>query len=270
MKVLGLNWVGTRTEAFEETVAFFHSVLELPIGVERAHFVRLDLPNAAAVEVFDAASGEYPHFVTGPVPGFLVADFDSAREELATAGSELLGPEGGERGVYRWQHFRGPDSNVYEISEFPNRPAPLPPFGRLRVSSLIWVGTSTSAYPATARFFRETLQLRAVEESEDLIECQLVDGSAIEAFRRGGAMDHPYFRTGPVPGFGVVDIDEAVRLLQEKGVPLIAVRRRDWGGWAHFRAPDGCIYELKGPAPNPSAGDGNSSFAKELRSGLTH
>ncbi|MFZ1024078.1 MAG: VOC family protein [Thermoplasmata archaeon] len=252
MKVLGLNWVGTRTATFHETVEFFHSILELPIGVERPHFVRLDLPDAACVEVFDAASEEYPHFATGPVPGFLVADFDVARRELAIGGCELLGPEGGERGVYRWQHFRGPDGNVYEISDFPDRPEPKAPFGKLQLTSLIWLGTSTSAYAASARFLREVLKLNVVEETRDLTECRFPDGGAVEVFRRGGAMDHPHFRTGPVPGFGVRDIDVALRVLKEKAIPLIAVRRGDSGGWAHFRGSDGYIYEVKGPRGSPS------------------
>jgi hypothetical protein len=252
MKVQGLNWVGTRTASFRETVAFFHSILELPIGVERPHFVRLDLPDAACVEVFDAAAEEYPHFTTGPVPGFLVADFDAAREELAAAGCELIGLEGGERGVYRWQHFRGPDGNVYEISDYPDRPVPKAAFGDLKVTSLVWTGISTPAYPAVARFLRETLRLTVVEETEDLLECRFPDGGGVEVFRRDGAMDHPHFRTGPVVGFGVQDIDLALRSLNEKEVPLIRTRRRDWGGWAHFRAPDGCVYEVKGPFPGPS------------------
>jgi catechol 2,3-dioxygenase-like lactoylglutathione lyase family enzyme len=253
MKVLGLNWVGTRTAAFHETVGFFHTVLELPIGVERPHFVRLDLPDAACVEVFDSAVDQYSHFTTGPVPGFLVEDFDSARGELAGGGCELIGPEGGERGVYRWQHFRGPDGNIYEISDFPDRPASKAPFGTLQLTSLVWAGISTPAYAACTRFLREVLGLSVVEETKDLIECRLPDGGEVEVFRREGGMDHPHFRTGPVVGFGVRDIDLALRGLAEKEVPLVEVRRRDWGGWAHFRAPDGCIYEVKGPPGSPFA-----------------
>jgi hypothetical protein len=30
---------------------------------------------------------------------------------------EFLGPTGGEPGGYRWAHFRGPDGNVYELTQ---------------------------------------------------------------------------------------------------------------------------------------------------------
>ena len=246
MNVVGLVWVGIRTEKFDETVDFFRSVLEIPVGLRRPHFVRFDLPDAAAVEVFDPAGEEYPHFTTGPVPGFQVTEFDSARVELGKAGCELFLPEGGERGGYRWQHFRAPDGLVYEIVDYPDRPRPKAPVGALGLTNLVWVGTSTPTFRTTAGFYRETLGLHVVEETADLIEFGLPDGGGVEAFRRGSPMDHPHFRTGPVPGFGVTDIDQATRVLQERGISMLETRRREWGGWAHFRAPDGFIYEVKG------------------------
>ncbi len=255
MKVLGLNWVGTRTKAFEESVDFFHATLELPIGIRRAHFTRLDLPEGGCLEVFDAASLEYAHFSTGPVPGFLVADFDDARSELEGQGSALIGPMGGERGNYRWQHFRAPDGCVYEISENLNRLEPVPPVGSLRLTKLNWVGISTQAFRTTQNFFTETMKLTPVEETIDLTEWGLMDGSSVELFRRGSRTDHPHFRTGPVPGFGVVDIEQATEVLYARGVPLLESRRRDWGGWTHFRAPDGCVYELRGPRVRQSLED---------------
>lgn len=238
-------WVGTRTEAFTPTVEFFRTVFELPVGSQRRHFVRLDLPAGGFVEVFDAASGEYPHFTTGPVVGFEVADFDRARSELEGGGCELLLPPGGEAGSYRWQHFRAPDGCVYEIVDYPNRPAPASPAGAMAVAGLCWVGTSTPRFDDAVRFLTATLGLPLEEQTDDLIECRLPDGASVEAFRRDGPMDHPHFRTGPVPGFRVARLDRALEVLRRQDVPVIATRRRAWGGWAHLRAPDGCVYELK-------------------------
>lgn len=245
MKVLGLVWVGTRTLAFEETVHFFHSVMGLPIGNSRPHFTRLDLPDAGSIEVFDAAIDQYTHFSTGPVPGFVVADFDDARTELERAGCELLLPEGGDLGDYRWQHFRGPDGFVYEIVDYPERPVAREPSGAMGVTKVIWLGLSTSEFGATSSFLKGTLNLAQVEDTSELIECSLPDGGAVEAFRRGGKMDHPHFRTGPVPGFGVANVALAEQLLRTEGVPILMSRRREWGGWAHLRAPDGFVYEVK-------------------------
>jgi hypothetical protein len=66
---------------------------------------------------------------TGPVAGFRVDDRVSARTELEEAGAELIGAlTHGEcrrpliGTIHRevdsaWQHFRGPDGNVYEVNQ---------------------------------------------------------------------------------------------------------------------------------------------------------
>jgi catechol 2,3-dioxygenase-like lactoylglutathione lyase family enzyme len=236
--------VGTRTPEFEATRRFFGTTLELPIGNEREHFVRFDLPDAGAVEVFDARADPYTHFTTGPVVGIQVSDFDRARLELASNGYPLLGEVGGEAGGYRWQHFRGPDGVVLEIVDYPKRPARGAPTGRLQISRLAFLGISTFSFEETARFYKDTLRAKAVDEETNVIECRLPDGSAVEAFRRGSDMDHPHLQSGPLPGFGVRDYRAAIGVLREQGVPTLQTREGKWGGWAHFRAPDGCVYEI--------------------------
>jgi catechol 2,3-dioxygenase-like lactoylglutathione lyase family enzyme len=253
MHAIGIVWVGTRTPNFDATVRFFRDVLEMRLGRSRARdYARFDLPDGSFLEVLDAARPGLTHFSTGPVPGFLVDDFDRGRIELASQGYELIGdvgPRPGNRAPYRWQDFRAPDGCVYEIVEYPERPPPTEPSGAMAVTKVVWCGTSTERFEEVCRFYRETLQLTVIEQTEDLIECSFPDGGSLEAFRRGGPMDHLHFRTGPAPAFGVANIDRAMELLRARGVPLILTRRRDWGGWAHFRAPDGCIYEVKGFAP---------------------
>lgn len=244
VQVHGLVWVGTRTPRFEATRRFFESTLELPVGNERPHFVRFDLPDAGAVEVFDARADPYTHFTTGPVVGIQVSDFDRARTELASKGYALLGEAGGRSGDYRWQHFRGPGGVVLEIVDYPNRPPPGVPAGRLHITRLAFMGIATSEFEETARFYKDVLRARTVDEETNVIECRLPDGSAVEAFRRDSDMDHPHLRTGPLPGFGVTDCRAAIGVLREHGVPVLQTREGKWGGWAHFRAPDGCVYEI--------------------------
>lgn len=253
MQALGLVWVGTRTTEFEATRRFFETTLGLPVGNERTHFVRFDLPDAGAVEVFDARVDPYTHFTTGPVVGIQVSDFDAARIELASNGYALLGGVGGQSGEYRWQHFRGPDGSVLEIVDYPGRPSPGPPAGRLQITRIAFMGIATSMFEETVRFYKDLLGAKPVGEEANVIECRLPDGSAVEAFRRGTEMDHPHLRTGPLPGFGVSDYQVAIGVLRECGVPVLQTREGKWGGWAHFRAPDGCVYEitdrLKVPKP---------------------
>jgi catechol 2,3-dioxygenase-like lactoylglutathione lyase family enzyme len=115
--VRGLAWLGTRTERFAETATFFGDVLGLPVLLERPGQVVFGLADGGAVEVFAPDEPEHRHFTTGPVAGFLVDDVDAARAELAAAGLELIGPAGrGDEPGEVWQHFRGPDGNVYELT----------------------------------------------------------------------------------------------------------------------------------------------------------
>ncbi|MBV9355190.1 MAG: VOC family protein, partial [Chloroflexi bacterium] len=51
---------------------------------------------------------------SGPVVGILVDDVDRARATMEAAGIEFIGPIQRE-GDTNWNHFRGPDGNVYEI-----------------------------------------------------------------------------------------------------------------------------------------------------------
>ena len=58
MKVKRICWVGTRTDAFDETTAFFRDVLGLPLVLSVPGFSMLQLPGADRdyVEVFAADS----------------------------------------------------------------------------------------------------------------------------------------------------------------------------------------------------------------------
>lgn len=247
MKILGLDWVGTRTDRFRETTAFFEETLGLPVGVRREDFIRLDLPDSSAVEVFGPSDRDHPYFTTGPVVGFRVEDLEAARHDLTRHRVELLGPIGGEAGSVRWQHFRAPDGNVYEIVEHPGRRSLGPPARPLGITHLAWVGTRTVQYEATLAFFGNVLDLPEAEELPELVEYRLPDGAAVEVFLPGTVMDHPHFTTGPVPGFGVKDLDAAVSELRVRHLRLLGLKLGASGGWAHFRAPDGCVYEVKGP-----------------------
>ncbi len=119
--ITGLGWVGTRTERYAETTAFFRDVLELPVAFVGEHQAVFTLPGGALVEVFGPGDPDHDHFDTGPVAGFFVDDIEAARAHLERAGVELLGPLGGTRESGRWAHFRAPDGNVYELT---SRPAP--------------------------------------------------------------------------------------------------------------------------------------------------
>ncbi|HKF84638.1 MAG TPA: VOC family protein [Candidatus Limnocylindrales bacterium] len=116
MRVRGIVWAGTRTDRFDETVAFFRDVIGVPLAQEGREFAWGKLPDTSQLEVFGL--GEHPEFTTGPVPEFLVDDLAGALDELQTAGIEILGdvhlPAGA--GDDGWVHFRAPDGNVYGLT----------------------------------------------------------------------------------------------------------------------------------------------------------
>ena len=115
MKVLGVVWVGTRTDAFQPTVDFFRSVLGIELRLVNRDFAWGRLPDTSQLEIFGPGDRDHLEFATGPVPEFLVDDLGTALEELRDADVEILGApviqaDGG------WVHFRAPDGNVYGLT----------------------------------------------------------------------------------------------------------------------------------------------------------
>jgi catechol 2,3-dioxygenase-like lactoylglutathione lyase family enzyme len=110
MEVTGLGWCGTRTDCPEELAYFYEHVLGLKLVHTEADFWVFELPDGRHVEVFGCGYSGKEHFIAGPVVGFAVRDLQAAVDELKKAGVELLGEPGP-----TWQHFRGPDGNVYEL-----------------------------------------------------------------------------------------------------------------------------------------------------------
>ena len=115
VRVIGVVWVGTRTGAFAETVAFFRDVLGVPLAEVERDFAWSRMPNSSQFEVFGPSDTDHRHFSTGPVPEFLVDDLPAALDELRAAGVEILG-EPHVEGTDGWLHFRAPDGNVYGLT----------------------------------------------------------------------------------------------------------------------------------------------------------
>ena len=115
---------------------------------------------------------------------------------------------------------------------------------RMRVKGIGWAGTRTSEYLAMVAFLQGVLGLTTSQEGSDFAAFRLPEGGTFEVFGPRD-QDHAHFSTGPVVGFVVDDLSAAVRELEAAGVELLGgqVDERG-GGWRHFRAPDGNVYEL--------------------------
>jgi catechol 2,3-dioxygenase-like lactoylglutathione lyase family enzyme len=112
--VQSLGFLGVRTEAFDETVALYRDVLRMtPIHVEpgAAWFRAAD---GSQVHVYGPSNEDHEFFGSGPVVGLVVDDFDATRQAMVEAGIAFIG-EPQRDGGSAWNHYRGPDGNVYEI-----------------------------------------------------------------------------------------------------------------------------------------------------------
>jgi|SRR3954464_4529172 len=123
MKVKAIRWIGVDTDRLSEMRAFAIDVLGLDVvGEDTGDFVVLGMADGTRLELFGSASvADGPWlFASNPVVvGFLVDNIETARDELAQAGVELLGDLRVMADGYAWQHFRAPDGHVYELTAEP-------------------------------------------------------------------------------------------------------------------------------------------------------
>jgi predicted enzyme related to lactoylglutathione lyase len=139
------------------------------------------------------------------------------------------------------KHTLGPPAATWQDR---GRQAPEQGRGRMRVTRIGWAGTRTSEYSAMVAFLQTVLGLTTSQEASDFAAFQLPEGGTFEVFGPGD-QDHEHFSTGPVVGFVVEDLTAAVRELEAAGVELLGGQIDErGGGWRHFRAPDGNVYEL--------------------------
>ena len=115
----------------------------------------------------------------------------------------------------------------------------------MKILKLAWVGTRTDNFQATAEFFEAVLGLRLGLDHPGFRMLKLPDGSKVEVFGPDSEVNR-HFTTGPVAGFLVDDVQAAARELEDSGVEILLLTEPDESGnaWAHFRAPDGNIYEF--------------------------
>ncbi|MFK5647848.1 VOC family protein [Ornithinimicrobium sp. LYQ121] len=60
--------------------------------------------------------------------------------------------------------------------------------------------------------------------------------------------DHTVFGSRPCVGFLVDDVDATRRRMEALGILFLSETQRDVDReWAHYRGPDGTVYELIGP-----------------------
>ena len=114
MKPKAVDFVSYAVSDMDRSEAFYRDVLGLEILWESPGDARFRLADGTEVHVYGPTDEDHAFFGPGPVVGLLVDDFDATRARMVAAGIEFIGPVRRE-GTTVWNHFRGPDGNVYEL-----------------------------------------------------------------------------------------------------------------------------------------------------------
>ena len=110
----------------------------------------------------------------------------------------------------------------------------------MRILGIVFAGSATDRREETAQFAEDVLGLRRVH----------VDGAGADMF---ALPDGSFFavagpremgETSRSLGFHVADLDEAIATLRTAGVHVGEIAENERFRYAHFRAPDGALYEL--------------------------
>jgi catechol 2,3-dioxygenase-like lactoylglutathione lyase family enzyme len=112
--VRSIRFLGVRTAAFEATVALYRDALGLATVHEGPGAAWFRAADGGSIHVYADSDEDHAFFDRGPVVGLEVDDFEAARAALTDAGATFIGEPQRDGGV-AWNHYRGPDGNVYEI-----------------------------------------------------------------------------------------------------------------------------------------------------------
>lgn len=112
--VRSLRFLGIRTEAYDAMVQMYRHAFGLAPVLERPGATWFRADDGAAIHVYAVDDEDHAFFDRGPVVGLEVDDFAAARAALVDHGIAFIGEPQRDDGV-AWNHFRGPDGNVYEI-----------------------------------------------------------------------------------------------------------------------------------------------------------
>ncbi|HET7472172.1 MAG TPA: VOC family protein [Candidatus Limnocylindrales bacterium] len=112
--VVSVRFVGIRTAAFASMVALYRDTLGLTVELERPGAVWFRTADGTSIHVYAADDADHDFFGSGPVVGYLVDDFAAVRAAMVEAGIAFIGEPQRDGGAV-WNHYRGPDGNVYEL-----------------------------------------------------------------------------------------------------------------------------------------------------------
>lgn len=115
-------------------------------------------------------------------------------------------------------------------------------------SGIGFVGFRTDRFAEMVALFRDRIGLPVIREAAGATWFRLGADAELHVYADTDS-DHAFFTTGPVVGLRVDDVDATRAAMEAHGIEMLTeVERTETAAWCHFRAPDGTILEIIGPA----------------------
>lgn len=128
---------------------------------------------------------------------------------------------------------------------------PARPAGSSPAPSVSFLGVHTDAFDAMRMLTEDTYQLPVCISRPMRCWSGLADDAQLHLYRSSDSY-HRFFGSAPVPGLLVDSFSQTEQRLTAAEVEWLT--DTDTGRmWRHYRAPDGNVYEVMGPAPDLTA-----------------
>ena len=115
-------------------------------------------------------------------------------------------------------------------------------------SGVGFIGFRTDEFEEMVALFRDRIGLPVIHEASGATWFRLGTDAELHVYADTDP-DHAFFTTGPVVGLRVADVYATRAALEADGIEILTeVERTDAAAWCHFRAPDGTVLEIIGPA----------------------
>ena len=119
---------------------------------------------------------------------------------------------------------------------------------RMAGAGVGFIGFRTNRFDEMVALFRDLIGLSIVREAPGATWFRLGADAELHVYADTDA-DHAFFTTGPVVGLRVEDVDATRKRLEADGLEMLTdMERTADAAWCHFRAPDGTVMEIIGPA----------------------
>jgi hypothetical protein len=174
----------------------------------------------------------------------------------AAAAFEVLRPRAARLRVGGAERWVAGVADVLAAMTRPRRPKDGPRVRHLRAlvaasatpSGVGFVGFRTGRFDDMVALFGEVIGLQIIRQTPGATWFRLGTDAELHVYADTDP-DHAFFTTGPVVGLRVDDVDATRARLEERGLEMLTeVERTETAAWCHFRAPDGTVLEIIGPA----------------------